>query len=227
MVLIRRLGFIAALLWVVIGSQSLAAQPAVRTPYAEVPSDVFLVLVNQISGRSEIVSLGVTAAELKDRATYRIDPSWRRHLGDEDVTYQLVAGDVSRQAPLGYGGNVLYASSVKAELKAGFTNLFLMRALSSVDGFLLGITQWKSVSGFQTMLSNGAAAQNWGPANARPIAPGRNLGIPFLDCAVKVGDAVDFVEYAAGEQDDPDAPVIARRIGRFHFKGDRLTYTKN
>ena len=226
---------IASGIRVIVAWVSLAMAPAafagIVTPGAGVESDLFIALVNPVSGTSEVVDLGPVAEVIGKPRTWTIDRRYATRLGAGGLTYQLVAGDLSRQGDNGYAGIVLYTSASNASLSLmappRWRSVAIANSISTADQYLMTFEpRFQNVDGWMTFVSDGREVMNWGPLNARPTAPGRQLGLPSFDAVAPASTALKFFRVVAGPTDAGlavDGQV--ELLGTFLLRGSKLTFT--
>lgn len=223
--------FATAAALVLAATSAFAATPT-NTPQSGVNSDLFLAVVNQTSGKSEIIDLGLTVDAMKVAATnnggstsFSLDPNLATTLGAGTLTYQLVAGDISNAQANGFAGQTLYVSGNTQYAGTNMNALTISNALGSADGYLLA-TNMSAVNGYQTFVSTGSS-NNWGPTAAISTAPGKNLGQTGFDFTAAVGSALNFYSYvvSASASDQPTTASTATKLGSFTLTGSTLTFT--
>lgn len=226
----RRRGWRGALvLFGLLATVTVSAQ--VRTPGAGRSSDLFLTLVNQSTGYSEVIDIGPVDG-LGDRPRrWALDGGYRVRLGQGRLTYQLVAADLSGQGPNGFAASVAYltagAASIRLMTPRVWNSFSIVNAVSVVDTFLAAAQpNFKARHGYLELRSKGTQATNWGPLNARPAAPGRELGLAGFDATGEVGRPLTFYRLVAGKQDYAgDNSGSVTPLGEFLLTGARLIFT--
>jgi hypothetical protein len=216
-----RFATVAALL--LAATSAFAAAPT-NTPQSGVNSDLFLAVVNQTTGKSEIIDLGVTANSLTNGQTFNLDPNLATTLGAGTLTYQLVAGDISNSQANGFAGQTLYVSGNTQYAGTNMNAQTISNALGAADGYLVAINM-SAVNGYQTFVSTGSS-NNWGPTAAGATAPGKNLGQTGFDFTAAVGSALNFYSYvvSGSASDQPTTASTATKLGSFTLTGSTLTF---
>ncbi|MEI8298299.1 MAG: hypothetical protein WCH32_09760 [Pseudomonadota bacterium] len=203
----------------------------VRTPGAGESSDLFLVLVNQTTGRSEVIDLGPVDAVVAVAGRWMLDGRYAVRLGPGRLTYQLLAADLSAQGPNGFAGSTLYVSAGSASERLMtprvWTSFGIVTAVSVADSQLAAAAHdFKPLGGHLVLRSRGSPATNWGPLNARIAAPGRELGMAGFDATGEVGRELAFYRVVAGAKDfADDATGRVTLLGRFLLKGTVLKFS--
>jgi hypothetical protein len=217
-------------LWLGLWSAPLAVAD-ILAPGAGTPSDLFLVLVNPISGRSEVVDLGPVADVIGQRGAWTIDRRYPKHLGPGGVTYQLVAGDLSQQGANGYAGIVLYTSASEGSgglmTPARWRSVAIANSISMADQFLIAVeARFGKVDKWMTFVGDDRDVTHWGPVNARPTAPGRQLGLASFDAVAPAGVPLRFYRIVAGPTDaGPAVDGHVELLGTFVLDGAKLSFT--
>ncbi|MEI6626818.1 MAG: VPLPA-CTERM sorting domain-containing protein [Thermoleophilia bacterium] len=211
-------------------SASTAFGVVTNTPGSFVNSDLFLVVVNQTTGKSEAIDLGVTATALTFGQTFNVDPNLASNLGAGTLSYQLVAGDLSAQGPNGYSGSVLYTSSNNTYTAAQMNNTAIVGAVNSADLYLSTFANSFSAVGtgsniYQTYLSAGTTATNWGPTASMSTAPGKGLGLTGIDFTAAVGSPLSFYTITSNSVDAAiNSAGSIVKTGIFTLTGSSLSY---
>ena len=207
-------------------SASTAFGAVTNTPGSFVNSDLFLVVVNQTTGKTEAIDLGVTASALTFGQTFTVDPNLATNLGAGTLSYQLVAGDLSAQGSNGYSGNVLYTSSNNTYTAAQRNNTAIVNEVNSADLYLSTFAgSFNQVGSYQTFVGSGAMAENWGPVAATPTAPGKGLGLTGIDFTATVGSPLSFYTITSNSVDAAiNSAGSIVKTGIFTLTGSSLSY---
>jgi hypothetical protein len=197
-----------------------------NTPQSGTNSDVFIAVVNQSTGKSEIIDLGITfttlLAPVTGSASYHLDPNLLTNLGVGSLTYQLLAGDISNALANGFAGQTLYVSGNTQYSGSSMNAITIQNALSIADAYLVG-TNMSPVNGYQSFVSS-SLANNWGPTNASLTAPGKNLGQTGFDFSAAVGSITNLYAYtvSSAAADQPTTASVATRLGTVLLTGSTL-----
>ncbi len=203
----------------------------VRTPGSGESSDLFLVLVNQTTGMSEVIDLGPVDAAFAVAGRWTVDGRYFARLGPGRLTYQLLAADLSSQGPNGFAGSMLYVSAGSASehlmTPRVWTSFSIVTAVSVADSYLAAAShEFKALGGHLVLRSRGTPATNWGPLNARIAAPGRELGMAGFDATEQVGSELSFYRIVAGARDVAAEPAGQMNLlGRFLLQGAVLRFS--
>lgn len=222
--------FLSAALFVVAALAVPAAFAGISTPGSGGSSDLFLSLVNQTNGRSEVVDLGPVDAVLGRARRWTLDGGYQSRLGPGRLTYQFVAADLAAQGTNGFAGSVLYVSAGAASerlMTPRVWNSFVtVTAVSIADIYLLAAApSFVARRGSLVFRSQGTPATNWGPMNARFGAPGRELGLGGFDASGDTGAALRFYRVVAGPKDYAgDTSGQVTLVGEFFLRGGALTF---
>jgi len=234
----KKLHLVVAAVLALSGSSAFAATLTGPTPTnGASASDLFLVVVNQSTGKTEVVDLGLAATALTNGKTFSVDPNLATNLGTGTLNYQIVGGDttVSAGSFATYSGNVLYTTTNNIGAitwQGGSVNQGLAALnLWFSDIGAGGSSNWNTIgtgaNAYQTFVSGGAATTgNWGPVSAAVGMPGNNLNLTGFTSSAAVGTAISLYGITTGTATDVSTTAATTaKLGTFTLTGSTLSFS--
>jgi len=195
-------------------------------------SDLFLVVMNQTTGKSEVVDLGFTVASLPTAtSSWTIDPNLATTLGAGTLTYELVGADLTNQGPFGFSGNILYATSASApNTTTAFNAGNISGSISAMATWFSAAPAFTAITGTSTGLTTSVgttAATSWVTSASNPTAPGLSIGVGGTNETANQGTAISLYAINSGTNDTSAAAATATKAvtGTFNLIGNVLSYT--
>jgi hypothetical protein len=182
-------------------------------------SDLLAIVINQTTGATEVVDLGVLPTAGSQNFT--VDPSL---VGAGTIVFEVVAADMF--AGTGAYKGTLWATTASASPFANLTTAGpLKTANASIDNYLLGAAGW--VQDTSNVVNGGLWYTTSIVTPLDKWTAGTNLTVAGLNLAAAPGTTLNLFSYTAqGNASAVSSPVVASaNLGTFSLVGSTLSFT--
>ena len=190
-------------------------------------SDLFLVVMNQATGKSEVVDLGVQVSALSTvTGPWTIDPNLATNLGAGTLTYELVGSNYTNTGLFNFSGNNLYATSLTTPTTTAWNAGNINSTIFTIMTNWFNAATFSTVAGYATSIGS-TAATSWVASGSNPSAPGTTLGIGGTNASAAAGTPLTLWNIYSGTNDTSagTGTITNATAGTFNLVGNVLSFS--